>query len=78
MKKKVSANSVNLLAKYSQQTAAILMPFDPGTVDRSTSWQTETKRWYCSEARVARWYIFKPKTPNLGKFWSALQWKMLV
>jgi hypothetical protein len=28
--------------------------------------------------RVARWYIFKPKPPNLGKFWSALQWKILV
>jgi hypothetical protein len=21
--------------------------------------------------RVARWYIFKPKNPNLGKFWRA-------
>jgi hypothetical protein len=25
-------------------------------------------------ARVARWYIFKPKNPNLGKFWRALHW----
>jgi hypothetical protein len=26
----------------------------------------------------ARWYIFKPKIPNLGKFWSGWDWKMLV
>jgi hypothetical protein len=23
--------------------------------------------------RVARWYFFKPKNPNLGKFWTALE-----
>jgi hypothetical protein len=23
--------------------------------------------------RVARWFVFKPKNPNLGKFWRALQ-----
>jgi hypothetical protein len=23
-------------------------------------------------------HIFKPKNPNLGKFWSVLQWKMFV
>jgi hypothetical protein len=28
--------------------------------------------------RVARWFIFKTKNPNLGKFWMALEWKMLV
>jgi hypothetical protein len=28
--------------------------------------------------RVARWHIFKPKNPNLGKFWRVLQWKILV
>jgi hypothetical protein len=28
--------------------------------------------------RVARWFIFKPKTPNLGKFLRALDWKMLT
>jgi hypothetical protein len=28
--------------------------------------------------RVARWFVFKPKIPNLGKFWRALEWKMLV
>jgi hypothetical protein len=27
---------------------------------------------------VASWYIFKPKNPNLGKFWKVLQWKMLT
>jgi hypothetical protein len=27
--------------------------------------------------RVARWYIFKTKNPNLGKFLRVLQWKML-
>jgi hypothetical protein len=25
---------------------------------------------------VARVQIFKPKNPNLGKFWRVLQWKM--
>jgi hypothetical protein len=29
-------------------------------------------------SRVARWYIFKPKFPNLGKFWGVWQWKMLI
>jgi hypothetical protein len=24
--------------------------------------------------RVARWFVFKPKIPNLGKFWRALEW----
>jgi hypothetical protein len=28
--------------------------------------------------RVARWHFFKPKNPNLGKFWRVLQWKILV
>jgi hypothetical protein len=28
--------------------------------------------------RVARWFVFKPKIPNLGKFWRALEWYMLV
>jgi hypothetical protein len=27
--------------------------------------------------RVARWFVFKPKNPNLGKFWRALDWKIL-
>jgi hypothetical protein len=27
-------------------------------------------------SRVARWRIFRPKNPNLGKFWRDLQWKM--
>jgi hypothetical protein len=31
-----------------------------------------------AESRVARWFIFKPKNPNLGTFWRALEWKMLV
>jgi hypothetical protein len=28
--------------------------------------------------RVARWYIFRPKNPNLGKFWRDVKWKRLV
>jgi hypothetical protein len=28
--------------------------------------------------RVARWFILRPKIPNLGIFWWALEWKMLV
>jgi hypothetical protein len=23
--------------------------------------------------RVARWFVFKPKIPNLGKFWRAFE-----
>jgi hypothetical protein len=26
-----------------------------------------------NESRVARWYIFKPKNPNLGKFGQILE-----
>jgi hypothetical protein len=29
-------------------------------------------------SRVARWFVFKPKHPNLGKFWRALELKMLI
>jgi hypothetical protein len=28
--------------------------------------------------RVARWFVFKPKIPILGKFWRVLQWNILV
>jgi hypothetical protein len=28
--------------------------------------------------RVARRFVFQTKNPNLGKFWRALEWKMLV
>jgi hypothetical protein len=28
--------------------------------------------------RVARWFVFKPKNPNLGTFWRVLQWKVLA
>jgi hypothetical protein len=28
--------------------------------------------------RVARWVCFQTKNTNLGKFWRAMQWKMLV
>jgi hypothetical protein len=26
--------------------------------------------------RVARWFIFKPKIPNLGKYWRAIGWEI--
>jgi hypothetical protein len=26
----------------------------------------------------ARWFVFKPKHPNLGKVWRALELKMLI
>jgi hypothetical protein len=29
-------------------------------------------------ARVARWFIFKPKNPNLGKIWRDSEWKNLL
>jgi hypothetical protein len=25
-------------------------------------------------SRVARWFLFKPKIQNLGKFWKVFQW----
>jgi hypothetical protein len=28
--------------------------------------------------RVARWFVFKPKIPILGKLWRVLQLKILV
>jgi hypothetical protein len=28
--------------------------------------------------RVARWHVFKPKNPNMGKLWRVMQWKVLV
>jgi hypothetical protein len=31
-----------------------------------------------SAARVARWYIFKPKIPIWVYFWRALEWKILI
>jgi hypothetical protein len=34
--------------------------------------------WPVSEhgqcSRVARWFVFKPKPKNLGKFWRAFEW----
>jgi hypothetical protein len=38
------------------------------------------KSLFCSRkgGRVARWFVFKPKIPNLDKFWRVLQWKILV
>jgi hypothetical protein len=26
------------------------------------------------QSRDARWFVFKPKIPNLGKFWRAFEW----
>jgi hypothetical protein len=37
---------------------------------------TETLHWKVVDTRVARWFV--SKNPNLGKFWSVLQWKMLL
>jgi hypothetical protein len=35
--------------------------------------------WSWNNIRVARWYIFKPKSPiYVGKFWNVLKSKMLV
>jgi hypothetical protein len=28
-----------------------------------------------ARTRVAGWFIFKPKHPNLGQFWRPLDWK---
>jgi hypothetical protein len=34
--------------------------------------KTKWRKAFGSEGdRVARWYIFVPKNPNLGKFWRA-------
>jgi hypothetical protein len=43
-----------------------------------TEWQVRTLRLSTVSTRVARWYIFKPKNPDLGKFGRVLYWKMLV
>jgi hypothetical protein len=29
-------------------------------------------------SRVARWFVFKPKIPKLGKFWRAFEWYINV
>jgi hypothetical protein len=34
--------------------------------------------WGMLGARVARWFVFKPKIPILFIFWRALDWKKLV
>jgi hypothetical protein len=34
--------------------------------------------WLGVCARVARWFTFKPKYPNLNKFWRALDSKMMI
>jgi hypothetical protein len=31
-----------------------------------------------SKIRVARWLVFNPKIPILGKFWRALDWKTFI
>jgi hypothetical protein len=31
-----------------------------------------------ADYRVARWFVFKTKNPNLGQFWKSLEWKMLL
>jgi hypothetical protein len=36
------------------------------------------KSYSAPEIRVARWFVFQTKNPNLGKFWGALQWKFLA
>jgi hypothetical protein len=38
------------------------------------------QRWLqkMSSSRVARWFIFKPKIPNLDQFWRIWQWNILV
>jgi hypothetical protein len=42
-------------------------------------WVNTKKYWLVRGlVRVARWFVFKPKNPNLGKFWRVLQWKILV
>jgi hypothetical protein len=30
------------------------------------------------KTRVARWFVFQTKNPNLGRLWRVLQWKMMV
>jgi hypothetical protein len=40
--------------------------------------KSEKMRGKTVESRVARWLIFKPKNSSLGKFWRALDLKMLI
>jgi hypothetical protein len=30
-----------------------------------------------AKSRVARWFCFQTKNPNLGKFWRTLVWKKM-
>jgi hypothetical protein len=39
---------------------------------------TSSNTNFCIFFRVARWFVFKTKNPNLVKFWRILQWKMMV
>jgi hypothetical protein len=50
------------------------VPFLRWKMSRWTHQRTTT--YVCT--RVARWFVFKPKVPVLGKFGRVLQWKILV
>jgi hypothetical protein len=36
------------------------------------------KKRFMPKTGIDRWFVFKPKIPILGKFWRALEWKMLL
>jgi hypothetical protein len=46
--------------------------------EKDTFARQEKSEKRATTRRVARWFVFKPKNPNLGKFWRILHWKMLV
>jgi hypothetical protein len=50
-----------------------LIKFDRGKTDQ----YVDTVSPIILPSRVARRFVFQTKNPNLGKFWRALEWKML-
>jgi hypothetical protein len=45
---------------------------------RNDSKDGRRKKKFLIDVRVAGWFIFKTENPNLGKFWTALDWKILM
>jgi hypothetical protein len=66
---------VKLTSKLKDGNELVKGEFTRPTFCRATK---TTSRVFVVAGRVARWYIFPTKVPNLGKFWRALERKMLV
>jgi hypothetical protein len=76
---------INKIIKYFDQKSRIwfltangIIQFSKTAVLKRTLNTLQYIPTYIPTYMDARWYIFKPKNPNLGKFWRVLQWKMLI